>query len=208
MTNLYARLDVDHKASKADIRRAYRRRARKDHPDTGGSPTAFALTKLAHDILTDDERRAKYDATGDTSEKTIDNRQAQILEHVAALLNATLDNCAKANRDPLTMNLAVEMSKLATQSIAEYRKQRSQVAAHLPLANKLLGRFKRKKNKSEPNTLEALMLGRVAGINDTLRIIDTKITMFEEAKKIVDDYDFAADPFDEIRVPISINVWR
>lgn len=50
-SDLYKILDVDKKANKKSIKSAYRKAAKKNHPDIGGKPEKFALIKKAHDIL-------------------------------------------------------------------------------------------------------------------------------------------------------------
>lgn len=45
-------LDVPADASVEQVRRAYRRRARTDHPDAGGDPAAFMRLQAALDVLT------------------------------------------------------------------------------------------------------------------------------------------------------------
>src|ERR1700686_5177426 len=58
----YNVLGVAETASKQDIDRAYRAKARKRHPDGGGSDEAMKSLKEARDILTDHETRKAYDA--------------------------------------------------------------------------------------------------------------------------------------------------
>src|SRR3954467_4300365 len=64
----YATLGLDKKASAADIKRAYRRLARKHHPDLNpGDKTAEAKFKEineANEVLGDPEKRKKYDELG------------------------------------------------------------------------------------------------------------------------------------------------
>ncbi|MFQ5855768.1 MAG: molecular chaperone DnaJ [Anaerolineae bacterium] len=63
----YDVLGVDREASKDEIRRAYRRKARKYHPDVNNSPDAadrFREVKEAYEVLSDDEKRAMYDRFG------------------------------------------------------------------------------------------------------------------------------------------------
>lgn len=48
-----ALLGVDRHAAPDDIRRAYRRRARRDHPDAGGDPEAFRELVAAVELLLD-----------------------------------------------------------------------------------------------------------------------------------------------------------
>lgn len=61
----YARLGVEKSASQEDIKRAYRKLARKYHPDVSKEPDAEAQFKEvaeAYEALKDPERRAAYDA--------------------------------------------------------------------------------------------------------------------------------------------------
>ena len=60
----YATLGVAHDASPVDIKRAYRKLARRYHPDVSKAPNAEARFKEvaeAHEALIDPERRAAYD---------------------------------------------------------------------------------------------------------------------------------------------------
>jgi curved DNA-binding protein len=63
----YARLGLEKSASQEDIKRAYRKLARKYHPDVSKEPDAEAQFKEvaeAYEALKDPERRAAYDSVG------------------------------------------------------------------------------------------------------------------------------------------------
>jgi DnaJ-class molecular chaperone len=63
----YDVLGVARDATAADIRKAYRRLARKLHPDVNPDPAAEATFKevtAAYDVLSDAGKRRFYDATG------------------------------------------------------------------------------------------------------------------------------------------------
>ncbi|HQR40048.1 MAG TPA: DnaJ domain-containing protein [Blastocatellia bacterium] len=64
MDDLYKRLGVTSKATPKEIRSAYRRLARDNHPDVSSSPDSaaeFARISDAYKILSDPEKRATYD---------------------------------------------------------------------------------------------------------------------------------------------------
>lgn len=63
--DLYARLGVDRAATDKDLAAAYRRAARRHHPDHGGSPEAFAAIEEAYRVLRLVDSRAAYDAGPD-----------------------------------------------------------------------------------------------------------------------------------------------
>ena len=63
--SLYETLGVEKNACEAEIKKAYRKKARETHPDlNGGSDSAFKETALAYRILSNDTKRKEYDATG------------------------------------------------------------------------------------------------------------------------------------------------
>jgi curved DNA-binding protein len=64
----YEALEVPRDASADDIRRAYRRLARKYHPDVNKDPGAedrFKQISEAYEVLRDEEKRAQYDRFGE-----------------------------------------------------------------------------------------------------------------------------------------------
>ena len=63
----YQILGVDKKASKDDIKKAFRTLAHKFHPDKkGGDEKRFKEVSEAYSVLADDKKRAEYDAYGRT----------------------------------------------------------------------------------------------------------------------------------------------
>ena len=66
MKNLYDVLGVNKDADKDAIKKAHRNGVKKNHPDKGGDKELFQEIQLAYDVLSDEQRRNKYDETGET----------------------------------------------------------------------------------------------------------------------------------------------
>lgn len=67
--DLYKNLGVPRNATRDEVKRAYRRRAKECHPDAGnkhpGAVVKWHAVQEAYDTLVDDSKRARYDETGD-----------------------------------------------------------------------------------------------------------------------------------------------
>ncbi len=64
--NYYETLGVDKKATKDDIKKAFRTLAQKHHPDKGGDESKFKEITEAYSVLSDEKKRREYDSYGQT----------------------------------------------------------------------------------------------------------------------------------------------
>ena len=62
--SLYEHLGLQRGADPQDIRKAYLRLSKTEHPDKGGSEERFKKIQEAYEILSDDGKRSYYDQTG------------------------------------------------------------------------------------------------------------------------------------------------
>lgn len=64
MANYYDLLGVSKTASKAEIKKAFRDKAKQHHPDKGGDEAKFKEINNAYDTLGDENKRSQYDQFG------------------------------------------------------------------------------------------------------------------------------------------------
>ncbi|PVF96770.1 putative YDJ1-mitochondrial and ER import protein [Serendipita vermifera] len=64
-TKFYDLLEVPPTASEADLKKAYRKKALRLHPDKGGDPELFKEVTHAYDVLSDPDKRDIYDRAGE-----------------------------------------------------------------------------------------------------------------------------------------------
>jgi curved DNA-binding protein CbpA len=88
--NLYDVLGVEKDASASEIKKEYRKKAVKLHPDKGGDSEEFAKLSFAYKVLSDPEERKKYDDTGVTSD-TPDEEKAAV-EHIKTIISKAISN--------------------------------------------------------------------------------------------------------------------
>jgi len=61
---LYKELELDRNASSSDIKKSWKKLALKHHPDKGGDSEKFTKLQTAYEILSDPEKKQKYDQFG------------------------------------------------------------------------------------------------------------------------------------------------
>ncbi|MDE3114168.1 MAG: DnaJ domain-containing protein [Pseudomonadota bacterium] len=130
----YEVLGVARDGRPEDIKLRYRAWAKRMHPDVGGSREAFDELNEAYELLSDPERRAKYDAIGDLTETTADTAQARTMTQIAGLLQEVVGDLTTRGKSVRLNNVIERMIGL----IERNRKARAiEVAKMLALSEAL-----------------------------------------------------------------------
>jgi curved DNA-binding protein CbpA len=188
----YKELNVPRDADAAAIRKAYRDRSKETHPDSGGSATSFALTKLAHDVLTNSKRRERYDNTGDIAEEQVDTSIAIALQNLSGVLDETLQDLIEKGLNPVQYDLRVMMIAKLQAKISKTTQQIAQVNNGVAVYETLLGRWK-KKHKDSIERMESLILGKMGLLKDNIQRLENSIKGLEDAIKLLEKEFFTKD---------------
>lgn len=189
--DLYSILGVDKSSDKKSMKKAYRKRAKILHPDHGGTVEKFGALKRAFDILTDDTRRKKYDATGDIDEKVPDNAYSNAINVLGAAFNAVLQECAQSGESPLERDIIALVKSKVANNINEAQKQIRIIKNMLDIDKKMVGRFKVKKGN---NIFEAIVAQRITSLQINLKNCEDVIVNSNAAIELIKLASFKSDP--------------
>lgn len=126
----YEILGVEPNATAKQIAAAYRKLARKHHPDTGGDAKVFAKIAEAYEIVGDETNRAKFDETGEipNTENKIHAMGRQEIQKVWIDCVRNSENPAKSLRDgarggiETTQNNIIEIQENLTQRRSQHQR--------------------------------------------------------------------------------------
>lgn len=123
---LYDTLGVEPAADTPAIKRAYRKAAKRAHPDAGGSAEAFGDLNRALQVLSDPISRARYDRTGDASEPSPDNGNAMAVSLIVGFFAVAAGLAASAPLAQVDQQIKVHTDAIAL--LAQYSFQFDQPA--------------------------------------------------------------------------------
>jgi hypothetical protein len=190
ITDLYKILGVGKKATKAQIRAAYRRKAKTAHPDAGGDPEAFHAISKAYRILSNDKARARYDETGNADEataSTMDNTTALAMEILAQLLGDALETDAALNVD-LTKEIAGVLAESSAEIAVAITKVETKIARIEKVARKFI-----LKDQEVPNHIQ-MILDHGRGVEkDHLDRHQARHAAINRASEIIGSFTYEPD---------------
>lgn len=185
MDDPYEILGVERTATIAAIKRAYRNKAKKAHPDAGGSDAEMARLARAAAVLIDPELRKKFDETGRCDIEP-DNLTTAAINNITALINSFLLHDREIPDHKRAMLAHFEAKKV------EVRKSLMPAERAIKRAERIKKRWKRKKKSGEDLLVRAIdwQIDRhkevIAKGEGDIRILDRCI-------EILNSYTYAAE---------------
>jgi curved DNA-binding protein CbpA len=185
---LYQVLGVRRGATQADIQRAYRRKAKVSHPDIGGSVEAFGELATAYAVLSDAERRERYDLTGEIELPRPNNLDVSAIEVIAQKLGMIIH----AEHDVTSMDIGGLIERAIREDIAEREANISSQKRAIERAARLRDRVKRKSNGKD-NALARVLDWHELSTKGQIKKNEEAVGSMERALEILKDYSFADD---------------
>lgn len=179
----YDNLGIPRNASKDEIKKAYRKKAKKAHPDKGGTHEQFTRLLLAYNTLSDDEKRKRYDETG--SDKEPVNLNAAAMERMIPLVRSIINKCQQAAG-------AFDLIALLEENVFQVRKniegaiQKNQQS--IKRTREILNRIKPKENPFAP-VLEA----DIEGFESAIESAKQEMLITDECLKILLGLEYEQD---------------
>jgi len=186
--DLYQILGIRRAAAQDEIQRAYRRKAKTLHPDGGGSVKAFSELSTAYTVLSDPNRRERYDRTGEIEPLRPNNLDVSAIEVIAQKLGLIIH----AECDVTSVDIDALIEQAIREDIAERNAGISSLRRAMERARRLRDRVKRKADG------QANMLARVLDWHETtaksrIKQSEEAVGSMERALEILKDYSFADD---------------
>ena len=179
MTDLYDTLGVSKDASRADIRKAYKKLASTHHPDKeGGDKEAFQAIQKAHDVLTDLDKREHYDRTGNV-ENQADSIDAIAEQRLASMFTELIQRGDfKGNVIDNVVNI---LTRIKSDIIDAVRTQERTIT-------RLEKQLKRVTVKEGVNLFENILLDRLSHARNEVARLNGEMAIATKMRDILEYY--------------------
>lgn len=183
--DLYEEIGVGKDADREEIKGAFRHRAKKLHPDVGGDADEFAALVLAYNVLSDDEKRAFYDETGEVRSANFEEEGARqvLVSEMIEVLSATSDY----GREPLVENMRERLEEQQERGKAKLR------ACEAVIKNLIMVSERLKYKGEGQSHLHAVLENKKRETEGAIKSVQVKLRMLGLALTLLEDYEFSAD---------------
>ena len=188
MLDLYRLLGLKRGATTEEVRRAYRRRAKTSHPDGGGSVEQFSTLATAYEVLSDEKRREKYDATGEIEPARPSNFDGRALEVIAQKLGLVIH----AEHDVTALDIGLLIEQSIRDDIASRKCNISDQVRAIARVRRLRARV-RCRAAGGDNALARVLDWHEHVTKDHIKKNEEAVSSMERALEILEGYSFSDD---------------
>ncbi len=191
--NIYEFFDIDKSAGEDEIKKVYRKKSKKVHPDLGGNQEDFEKVNQYYKLLISPKLRKIYDETGQIKEKK--DVTFNFMDTIIRIFEETLfksinkDHSNYAIKDFRKDDIILKMKSNIQKEINEFKEQK-EVAINSNVGIKEI--LKRIKSKNE-NIFENLLKEKIK-VNEFAFIeLKEKIENHNKALSFLKDYNYEVD---------------
>lgn len=189
MKDLYKSLGATDTCTEQELRDAYKRSVKINHPDAGGDAEQFHKVQHAYMVLRDPKRREEYDKTGQDPGAEVDNEQAVIL----TVISQMLEQFVMAGEQVIYSDLIFQMTAKIRNDALEHEKLVANNNRSKVQIERLMKRFK-KKSKASPDLIMLAFTGQLNLIANNERVLAEAKKQRDAVLLALSDYEFAVEP--------------
>jgi curved DNA-binding protein CbpA len=183
----YEELGVRKDAAPEEIKKVYRKRAKKVHPDNGGDPEEFKLISTAYAILSDPDKRKRYDAGEDSEQiNQAGSREQQVMTTVFNMFNTIIEQ----HEDLIHDNLFEIIRQSIREGQHNFKKGIKMNEVQIERYNTILKRIK-KKDKSL--LFIQLLYNKIRACETMIIQLEDNIQLGEEALELIKECEYETD---------------
>lgn len=195
MSDLYETLGVEKDATPGDIKKAYRRKSMKLHPDrnqSSGEDTTkkFQALTRAYEVLSDAEKRQRYDETGQA--ETREPSRSDIIEVSAnrsllGLFDQVLESLTET--DLKHTDIVYVMRESVAEGKERLRKSRRKIRRQMRKLRQV-----KKRLKSVDAAMHVHIASKARGLIASWRGIQLELLICGRVQEKLNDAEYMADP--------------
>lgn len=184
--NPYDALGVQPDADAQEIKRAYREKAGKTHPDKeGGDTEAFQQVQKAYALLSNPEKRARYDETGSTDDAPdLETRAHQTLAKMFAAIVDRIDS-------PERVDIVAQLEQAVHNSIKKVQADIDDAKDERKKWEQVKKRLRKKSAKSP--VLLNVATQRLASIDQAMAAFEDGLRLGATMLAMLPEYEYEVD---------------
>jgi curved DNA-binding protein CbpA len=177
---LYSILGIDEKASPEEIRKAFKNKAKKAHPDKGGSNEEMSELNKALSILINPSKRASYDKTGNENTTSNEDRYRELFQSLIQQIFPKV-------RDFKTFDLVSAMVNVIVDTIKLKENEIKNIKEELIKINLVSSKLSTKGN----NTLITILQSQINLFESMITSLDSEIKFLTDFTFVIKEYTYA-----------------
>lgn len=203
--DLYEDLGVPRDAGPEEIKAAHRKGVKRTHPDKGGDPKEFHALQRAYDVLSDPDKRARYDETGEAEGPSAQRQHAELVGAIYKLFQAVVnsDGVDLVRQD--IRALVLSNIRQTEANIAEQVRAADKATKRIEMLLKRFKPAKPKKGKKPkadeakappPGIIEGVLRQQLLDVGELRRKLQEAADFNAQVKAVFEAsaYDFEAPP--------------